>query len=324
MLYSAQAVNRMRVLIVDADDRRRSALARRLRDRGFQGLLEVDDVPHARETLEELDRRGAAVDLAVLYGGPEASDAFAQALQATGTLILTLVPDGAEAPGPETAAGQLDLIVARIEKRLTERHYEVELTRAARRSRHLFVQTLEVMAKAIGAKDARTWDHSLKVSACAMDIARRMRLEDEAVETVRIAGLLHDLGLIGVREEILQKPGPLSSGEYQEVRRHPLIAGTILEPLEDLKDVIDAIRFHHERFDGRGYPHGLSGDAIPLAARIVAVAEAFDSMTRDRPYAPAMDECHALGELRAAAGAQFDPAVVDALVKCQSSEISDQ
>ena len=188
--------------------------------------------------------------------------------------------------------------------------------RAARRNRHLFVQTLEVMAKAISAKDIRTKNHSENVSRYAVETARRMGLDDEILETVRIAGLLHDLGLIGVQEEILQKPGPLSAEEKEAVRRHPTIAGTILEPIGDLADVISAVQYHHEHWDGNGYPRGLSGHDIPTAARIIAAAEAFDAMTSERPHAPARTEAEAIQEMLRAAGTQFDPSVVHALVAC--------
>ena len=152
---------------------------------------------------------------------------------------------------------------------------------------------------------------SALIATIAVALARRLELPDAEVERIRIAALLHDIGKVGVPTEILEKPGPLSPDEWQTVVQHPRIGQEILNRVAAVKDAAAVILHHHERFSGHGYPHGLRGADIPLGSRIVAIADAYEAMLSDRPYRGAIGHDAAIAELRAEAGAQFDPELVD-------------
>lgn len=149
------------------------------------------------------------------------------------------------------------------------------------------------------------------IATIAIELARRLELPDAEVERVRVASLLHDIGKVGVPDEILEKPGPLSPDEWQSVVQHPRIGQEILNRVAAVKDAAAIILHHHERYSGHGYPHGLRGSDIPLGARIVAIADAYEAMLSDRPYRDAIGHDAAVAELRAQAGTQFDPDLVD-------------
>lgn len=175
------------------------------------------------------------------------------------------------------------------------------------------IGTLQALNAAVDAKDSYTSRHSLNVADYACAIARQMGLDDR-VHTIEKAGLLHDIGKIGVSEQIIGKVGTLTPQEYEQVKEHSRIGASIIEMLPFLSDIVPTVLHHHERWDGNGYPDGLSGEQIPLEARILAVADAFDAMTTNRPYRPPMSMNEATRELLAGRGKQFDPAIVDAFV----------
>lgn len=179
-----------------------------------------------------------------------------------------------------------------------------------------FLGTIGALASAVDAKDPYTYGHSSAVTDYALAIGREMAFSSGELETLRIAALLHDIGKIGIDSAILNKPGRLEPDEYVMIQRHPDIAANILSSLDFLKDVVPFVQYHHERWDGGGYPTGITGEQIPLGARIISVADAFDAMTSERPYRPALDYAQAIEELRACAGTQFDATVVDAFVRC--------
>jgi HD-GYP domain-containing protein (c-di-GMP phosphodiesterase class II) len=170
------------------------------------------------------------------------------------------------------------------------------------------------LAKAVDARDVYTGSHSERVSELAARIAVRLRLSDELVELTRLAGSLHDLGKLAIPEEILRKPGPLSEAERLVLERHPQIGYRMLESL-GVDPLAEWVLHHHERWDGAGYPDGLSGEQIPLGARIIFVADAYDAMTSDRVYRARLTDEEAVAELERCAGTQFDPAVVAALAE---------
>ncbi|HSC91044.1 MAG TPA: diguanylate cyclase [Gaiellaceae bacterium] len=167
------------------------------------------------------------------------------------------------------------------------------------------------LAKAVDARDVYTGSHSERVAELAARTARRLGLDDELVELTRLAGSLHDLGKLAIPEEILRKPGPLTEPERLVLERHPQIGYRMLESL-GVDPLADWVLRHHERWDGTGYPEGVSGEAIPLGARIIFVADAYDAMTSDRVYRARLSDEEAVAELRRCAGTQFDPAVVAA------------
>ena len=170
------------------------------------------------------------------------------------------------------------------------------------------------VAAALKAKDPYTWGHSMRVGAYAGGIARILGVGSEQIAQIRIAGELHDVGKIGVPERLLGKNSRLTANEYRQVMEHPAIGEQILRPLlPDGHLILGAVRWHHARFDGQGSSENRSGDDIPLAARIVAVADAFDAMTSARPYRNPLPLDVALTELDDNAGSQFDPACVLAL-----------
>jgi len=170
------------------------------------------------------------------------------------------------------------------------------------------------LAKAVDARDTYTGSHSERVSQCAARIAVRLGLDVEQVELTRLAGSLHDLGKLAIPEEILRKAGALTDSERLVLERHPQIGFRMLDSL-GVDPVASIVLHHHERWDGTGYPDGLRGDLIPLGARIIFVADAFDAMTSDRVYRASLSREEALAELERCSGTQFDPAIVDAFAE---------
>jgi putative nucleotidyltransferase with HDIG domain len=176
-----------------------------------------------------------------------------------------------------------------------------------------YLGAIRALAAALDARDPYTAGHSERVSALSVLIARHLQLSEAEVDIIRLGALLHDIGKIGVADHILRKPGPLSADEFEQIRRHPGLGARILRKVPFLEPHLAIVELHHERPDGKGYPFGLLGDNIPLDARIVHVADAFDAMTSARAYRPARAASVALVELQRYSGTQFDPASVDAL-----------
>ena len=187
----------------------------------------------------------------------------------------------------------------------------------ARRLEELFLASIQSLAEALEVKDPYTRGHSVRVSDYSVVIARELGLDDEMLRQVGLGGHVHDIGKIGVREEVLNKPGKLTDAEYEHIMSHPVVGWRILAPLlSDTPAALNIVRSHHERFDGRGVPDRLAGSDIPLEARIVAAADAFDAMTSDRPYRPVgLSVSEAVREIVRCSGSQFDPTVVAALVR---------
>jgi HD-GYP domain-containing protein (c-di-GMP phosphodiesterase class II) len=170
------------------------------------------------------------------------------------------------------------------------------------------------LAEAVDMRMDARHEHSRAVATYAVTIAAEMEWDDERLGLLRLAAMLHDVGKVAVPDEILRKPGPLTEAEYAEIKRHPLIGADLVARVEGLDPIVPWIRHSHEHFDGTGYPSGLCGEEIPLAARILLVADAYDAMTSDRPYRRALSREEALRELEEQAGRQFDPRCVDLLV----------
>lgn len=184
--------------------------------------------------------------------------------------------------------------------------YALDLKKTHRRLQQSIFQSLLGLANALEAKDEYTRGHSDRVAALAKRLALEAGLARREAEAIAQSGLLHDLGKIGVPEHILRKPGPLTEEEWAVMRRHPLTGAQIVAPLDFFGEGALIIRHHHERADGSGYPDGLSGDAIPLGARIVAVADVYDALTSDRPYRLGLGHAAALERLAAEAGRTLD------------------
>jgi putative nucleotidyltransferase with HDIG domain len=171
---------------------------------------------------------------------------------------------------------------------------------------------LRVLTGAIEARDPYTRGHSARVTALAEELARRLGWSEERLEGLRVGGWLHDIGKLGVSDEVLQKEGRLDDRELAQIREHPRLGVKLLLRTAALRQAIPYVLYHHERWDGTGYPSGKAGEEIPLEARVLAVADAFDAMTTNRPYRRALAESRAVEELERCAGSQFDPLVVDA------------
>ena len=174
--------------------------------------------------------------------------------------------------------------------------------------------TLWALARAVDAKSPWTAGHSGRVTKMALKIAEVLIPDPRERENLHRAALLHDIGKLGIAADILDKPGKLTDEEYEIIKSHPRIGARILQPIEEYESIIPVVLHHHERFDGKGYPEGLSGNSIPFGARILAVADVFDAMKSDRPYRAGMPLERVMGIIQEESGRQFDPEVVEALM----------
>ncbi len=181
--------------------------------------------------------------------------------------------------------------------------------------RDLFMSAIASLAAAIDERDPYTRGHSERVTEYSMAIADEMGLDPKVKEEVQVAALLHDIGKIGIDDSVLRKPGRLTEAEFRQIKEHPEKGANIMAPIKQLEKIIPSMRHHHERYDGAGYPDGLRGDAIPLPARIIAVADTFDAMTSDRPYQAARPESEVVENLKEWSGTRYDPEVYEAFVK---------
>jgi putative nucleotidyltransferase with HDIG domain len=182
------------------------------------------------------------------------------------------------------------------------------------------METIMALALAVEAKDPYSAGHSKRVGFYAMQIGKVLGFDEEMLRTLTDAGVLHDIGKIGIKDEILMKPSSLTPDEWKIMQQHPLIGEAIVKPVRSLSKVVTLVRHHHERYDGKGYPEGLKGEDIPLGARILAVADGYDSMITDRPYRKRFSLEQTKEELQRSAGTQYDPAIVDAFFKVLDSK----
>ena len=184
----------------------------------------------------------------------------------------------------------------------------IECALLLRKQRDLFINTLMVLGQMVELRDEYTGGHTKRVTEYATALAERMELSTEDIEWIKLGTPLHDIGKVGISDEILQKPGKLSAQEFAKMQTHTIIGAEYLSTIPELHPCIPIVRNHHERWDGKGYPDGLGGEAISPLARIVALADAFDAMTSDRPYRKGMPALQAFAEIEKMSGTQFDPA----------------
>jgi putative nucleotidyltransferase with HDIG domain len=327
------------LLVVDDEEAIRSAMRRYLVQQGY----EVAVAASGEEALELLRRRKiTGILLDVNLPGANGMDLVPRLLELEPTaaiLMLTAVNDAT------TAAlcmqrGALDYLLKPIDlphlgraigRALERRHTllegqqinqwlkeEVAHRVAERRleqatQERISVATLEALVNALEAKDPYLRGHSARVADLSASIAAHLGRADEEIEAVRTAGRLHDIGKIGIREEVLHKQGPLSDEEYEHVKQHVLVGCQILAPLVHLRGVIALVRSHHERWDGFGYPDRLTGEAIPLGARIIGAVEIYDALTTTRPYQEKMPPDDAIERMGELVGTAIDPAIHEAL-----------
>jgi putative two-component system response regulator len=259
-------------------------------------------------------------------------------------IILVTARSGAEMLSEGIQAGADDYISkpfdsvelkARIRSLLRIRDVESELALANRnlkmrtsdlvdQQHSLYLSTVKSLASAIDAKDEYTRHHSARVTEFTLKIARSMGLSDKELEDLELASLLHDIGKIAVPEAILNKPGKLTEEEFAYIEEHPGRGQDILEPVIELREVGNVVRSHHEKYDGSGYPDGLKGKEIPLGARIMAISDAYDSITSERPYRNATSHRRAVKEIIKCTGSQFDPEVVEHFLEVCGSFLKDE
>jgi putative nucleotidyltransferase with HDIG domain len=208
-----------------------------------------------------------------------------------------------------------------LENRDYQQHLEQMVTEQAQKIRASHLNAIAALAYALEAKDWYTSGHSQRVAEISANIAKAMGISQAGVEKIRVAGLIHDIGKIGVRESVLNKPSQLTMDEYQHIRSHSTIGERILSPIVEDRETLLMVRHHHEHCDGTGYPDGLVGEQIPVGARILAVADAYDAMTSIRPYRDAMSIETAYTEIEQNKGTHFDSTVVDAFLVIKKGQI---
>lgn len=216
-------------------------------------------------------------------------------------------------------------IINKASKKLVKQKEDVELkneelVEVYKKLNNSFNSTIQVITDAIDARDSYTAGHSNRVMSYSIAIGRKLNMNEESIEQLRLAALLHDIGKIGISDEVLLKPDKLSDNEYEIIKKHPQIATNILKSVDAFNILLPSILHHHERYDGRGYPHNLSAEDIPLNARIISVADTFDAMTSNRPYRKALPFEKAINEIEANKEKQFDPYIASVFIEIIKKE----
>lgn len=212
-------------------------------------------------------------------------------------------------------AGELGVLAAEVNKLAEAHQIAHEMIRALNHQlKRTNVDAIMALTEALSAKDPYTRGHSERVSMYSLLLSESLGLKDEEIDSVHIGACLHDVGKIGIPEAVLNKQGKLSADEYKQIMEHANISGQIVSQIPSLSHIAQMVRYHHERYDGNGYPDGLRADNIPLGSRILSIADAFDAMTSVRPYRPVYGPKEALIELKSCCGTQFDPVICEAFI----------
>lgn len=328
------------ILVVDDEEFIREIICRKLSGSGYT----CDAVSSAEDALERISQNTYDCILSDIHmpgmSGIELLGKVKPANRDLAYILVTGAPDidsaleamrlGADdhlSKPLNLAALELTVERALDKKRLVEenREYQRNLEQMVRDRtkqlrlanedlRRLFTGSIKALAHALEAKDEYTQGHSARVAEMSVLVAKHLSLPETQIQHIWLAGYLHDIGKIGIKEAVLNKPGKLDPDEWELIQQHPVFAGKILGPIPELSDIIDIVVHHHERYDGAGYPDGLEGDAIPLGARILSVADTYDALTSRRPYRDALGVPEANKILEDAAGTQLDPVLVRAFL----------
>jgi putative nucleotidyltransferase with HDIG domain len=323
-----------KILVVDDEAIIRKLLCKKFSSNGYVCLTAGDadqalkDIAASRPDLVILDinmpgKPGTALLSEIMVTFPDTAVIMATALSNSHTAIHCMKEGAYDYLIKPFDLDDVMLSVSRaLEKKKLEhenkdyqQHLEEKVEEQSAKIRASFINSVTSLAYALEAKDKYTSGHSQRVTDMAAAIALKLNLAQESIEKIKQAGLLHDIGKIGVREDILNKTGTLTDEEFQHVKRHCEKGDRILSPIMEDKDISRMVRHHHEHWDGKGYPDGLSGQQIPQGARILAVADAYDAMTSERPYRKAMKPDESRAEIARFAGSQFDPGVVSAFLE---------
>lgn len=333
-----EGASQIRVLVVDDEEFLRSIVRERLEIAGYS----VEEASNGSEALARLESSGPysvlltdlrmpVMDGITLLGewGKRAPGTAGIVMSANAELDTAVQALKMGACDYITKPFNFDVLLITIENALRKKDLERQLddyrTNLEAKVKEqtdiinlMYVRSIDAMIKALEAKDFYTRGHSQRVTLYSVAIAEELGMKGQELEDLYRASVLHDLGKIGVREAVLNKPGKLSEEEFAEIVRHPETAVRILEPIPFFRPLLPAILHHHERFDGKGYPSRLAGSSIPLASRIMAIADTFDAMTSTRAYRKALPVADAIAEIRRCSGTQFDPDIVPAFLACQS------
>ncbi len=242
--------------------------------------------------------------------------ALVHPISSDGQVIGILVVGDKQGEDPAASSVDMKLLGA------TASHMAIFLENAALYEdlNRMFMGTLEALTASIDAKDRYTCGHSERVAKLTQQLATAVGLDERTVQRMHIAGLVHDVGKIGVPEAVLTKPGRLTPAEFDEIKKHPEIGYRILKDIPQLQDILPGVLYHHERWDGCGYPHGLHTDKIPVIARLIALADSFDAMSSNRTYRSRLSRTEVLSEIKRCAGTQFDPELAPIFIELDFSE----
>lgn len=325
-----------RVLIVDDEETVREILRRTLQQEGYSCVT----ASNTDSALDLID--GDSIDLVlsdIMMPGKSGVELLGEVREKspdTAMIMVTAVADTQTAINamklgaydyvtkPFNLVEVLISVDRALEKRnliVSNREYKVNLEKKVEEQtdeiRETFLGALMALAAALDAKDSYTNGHSKRVSELAVTIGCELGLASAAIDKIRFAGLVHDIGKIGVPEEILLKPGKLTDEEFDRIKEHSAAGEKILKPIIRDQEILAIVRYHHERYSGGGYPDGIKKEDIPLGARIMAVADAYDAMTSNRSYREALSPEKARSQLLANRGSQFDPELVDLFIKAE-------
>ena len=323
------------VLVCDADDAVRRELGETLSSRGFP-CVEASSVKEARSFLAATRPELALVDAAMAGQGSPDFLSEVRALSPDVPVIVMAMAGDAGIAAQWVKQGAYDYVtkplnaeevIVRVKRALETRRLKAEVQDYRKRldsraTDRIFLGAMSALSFALEAKDSYTAGHSRRVADIAVAIGRRLGLGESELESLRWGSLLHDMAKIAVDESVLHKSGKLTPREYEHVMTHPLVGACLAGSLVQKQEILDIIEHHHSHYDGSGLRQRVAGEGIPLLARIVAVADAYDAMTSERPYRPALSRDEALGVIRSETGRQFDPRVATALLEMSPGDIS--